>query len=458
MKILVLNSGSSSQKACLYEIGDKVPDHSPIPLWEGKIEWSSNSAAIAVKNSQGVTFKEQLPVSSHEQGIRQLLRTAHDGNARAIASLSEIDAVGHRVVHGGPHFETPVLLTHEVRATVASISAFAPLHIRAELEGMKIVEDLLGEVPQVAVFDTGFHRQMPLAAAVYPGPYEWFESGIRRYGFHGINHQYCAERAAQMLGGDSKALKIVSCHLGNGCSVTAIQDGRSIDTSMGFTPLDGLMMGTRSGSVDPGILTYLLRQSHLDAQDLDKMLNQQSGLLGVSGVSSDMRDILTCMRHGHKRAKLAFDIYVHRLRAAIGGMAAVLGGMDVLVFTAGVGENAAEVRAAACRGLDFLGLRLFEQTNAQPSLDQDVSAPESRVRVLVIRAEEDWAIAKECWRLLQLPQAQSRTVTEAAGGIVSRRLMFATSQLTKIEWWLGLVTELHLKCVPVIDPLSRPRR
>lgn len=414
MKILVLNSGSSSEKACLYDIGEMAPDYSPTPLWDGKIEWTSNSAVLAVKNSHGLTFKQELAVSSHAEGIRYLLRTAHDGNAPGIGSLSEIDVVGHRVVHGGPHFAAPVLITPEVRSTIASMSAFAPLHIPAEVEGMKVVEDLLGAVPQVAVFDTGFHRQMPLPAAVYPGPYEWFESGIRRYGFHGINHQYCAERAAQMLRADAKALKIVSCHLGNGCSITAIHKGRSVDTTMGFTPLEGLMMGTRSGSVDPGILTYLTRQRDLDAQDLDRVLNHESGLLGVSGVSSDMRDILTCMRQGHERAKLAFEIYVHRLRAAIGGMAAVLGGMDVLVFTAGVGENCAELRAAACSGLEFLGLRLCEQTNAQPSLDQDVSAPDSRVRVLVIRAEEDWAIAKECWKLLQTPQAASFALKETA--------------------------------------------
>lgn len=414
MKILVLNSGSSSEKACLYDIADRLPEHPTRPLWEGRIEWRSGSAAITVKNSQGVAFKDKLPTSSREEGIRHLLRSAHEGSARGIAALSEIDAVGHRVVHGGPHFGKPVLVTHEVRAMIASMSALAPLHIDAEVEGMKIVEDLLGAVPQVAVFDTGFHCQMPLAAAVYPGPYAWFESGIRRYGFHGINHQYCAERAAQMLGADAKALKIVSCHLGNGCSITAIHQGRSVDTTMGFTPLDGLMMGTRSGSVDPGILTYLMRQGHRDAQGLDKMLNQESGLLGISGVSSDMRDILACMGQGHKRAKLAFDIYVHRLRAAIGSMAAVLGGMDVLAFTAGVGENSPEVRAAACRGLEFLGLRICDQTNAQPSLDQDVSTPDSQVRVLVIRAEEDWAIAKECCRLLQSPQAQNWPRREAA--------------------------------------------
>lgn len=414
MKILVLNSGSSSQKACLYEIGGTLPDHPPVPLWEGKIEWRGDTAAIVVKNSQGVTLKEELPVSSREQLIRHLLRTARDGKARAVASASEIDAVGHRVVHGGPHFEVPVVVTREVHAAIDSVSGFAPLHIRAELEGMKIVENLLGAVPQVAVFDTGFHRQMPLPAAIYPGPYEWFQSGIRRYGFHGINHQYCAERAAQML--RAGQLKIVSCHLGNGCSVTAIQEGRSIDTTMGFTPLEGLMMGTRSGSVDPGILTYLMRRDRLDGQTIDKVLNQESGLLGISGLSSDMRDILAGMQQGHKRAKLAFDIYVHRLRLAIGAMAAVLGGVDALVFTGGVGENSAEVRAAACHGLEFLGLRLDNQANARPPLDQDVSTADSRVRVLVIRAEEDWAIAKECWRLAAIPSTETMAGEHEPGG------------------------------------------
>ncbi|HET8923557.1 MAG TPA: acetate kinase [Candidatus Acidoferrum sp.] len=414
MKILVLNSGSSSQKACLYEIGATLPTNPPAPLWEGRIEWSVDTATIVVKNSQGVVLKEELPVSSREEVIWHLLRTLGDGKARAIASASEIDAVGHRVVHGGPHFEDPVVVTREVRAAIDSVSGFAPLHIRAELEGMKIVENFLGAVPQVAVFDTGFHRQMPLPAAIYPGPYEWFQSGIRRYGFHGVNHQYCAERAAQMIGAGQRALKIVSCHLGNGCSVTAIQEGRSIDTTMGFTPLEGLMMGTRCGSVDPGILTYLMRHDQLDGQSIDKVLNQKSGLLGISGLSSDMRDILTGIRQGHERAKLAFDIYVHRLRAAIGGMAAVLGGIDALVFTGGVGENSPDVRAAACSGLEFLGLRLDGKANARPSLDEDISTGDSRVRVLVIRAEEDWAIAKECWKLARASALAGTTTASVA--------------------------------------------
>ena len=401
MKILVLNSGSSSQKACLYEIGGALPNHPPAPLWEGRIEWSGDTASIVVRTSRGVAVREELSVSSREEVVRHLLCTACEGKARAIASAAEISAVGHRVVHGGPHFEDPVVITPEVRSAIGSASEFAPLHIRAELEGMKIVSNLLGAVPQIAVFDTGFHRRMPLSAAIYPGPYEWFQRGIRRYGFHGINHQYCAERAAQLLGKNPKSLKIVTCHLGNGCSAAAIQEGRSVDTTMGFTPLDGLMMGTRSGSVDPGILTFLVRERQVDGQDIDKVLNQESGLLGISGVSSDMRDILAAIRQGHERAKLAFDIYVHRLRAAIASMAATLGGVDALVFTGGVGENSPDVRAAACSGLEFFGLRLDREVNARPSLDQDVSTPDSRVRVLVIRAEEDWAIAKECWKLAQ---------------------------------------------------------
>jgi len=401
MKILVLNSGSSSQKACLYEIGDTLPNHPPVCLWEGKIEWEGNNASTVVKNSKGVVRKEQATVSSRQQVLKSLLSTSWSGEARVLASASDIDAVGHRVVHGGPHFEDPVVVTPEVTASINSVSAFAPLHNRAEVDGMKMVENLLGAVPQIAVFDTGFHRQMPLAAAIYPGPYEWFEKDMHRYGFHGINHQYCTGRAAQLLQRDPMSLKLVTCHLGNGCSVAAIHNGRSVDTTMGFTPLEGLMMGTRSGSVDPGILTFLMRQGQLDAQDIDDLLNKKSGLLGISGLSGDMREILAAIKKGHQRAKLAFDIYAHRLRSAIGSMSAVLGGIDALVFTAGVGENSPEVRAAACATLEFLGLKLDGNLNAGPSLDQDISSPDSRVRVLVIRAQEDWAIAAECWKLVR---------------------------------------------------------
>jgi acetate kinase len=401
MNVLVLNSGSSSQKSCLYEIGDTAPDDPPGCVWEGKIEWAGDTAECSIKNSRGVSRKDRTAGTSRGEAIERLLNTLWSGETQAISGPSAIDVVGHRVVHGGPqHFE-PSIVTSKIKSAIESISVFAPLHNGAELEGMEIVAKLLGAVPQIAVFDTGFHRTMPLSAATYPGPYDWFEQGIRRYGFHGINHQYCAQRATQMLGKNLNSLKLVTCHLGNGCSLAAIVDGRSVDTTMGFTPLDGLMMGTRSGSLDPGILTYLVRQRHLSGQQLDEILNQKAGLLGISGISSDMRKILAASKKGHKRAKLALDIYVHRLRSGIGAMIAVMGGVDALVFTAGVGENSPEVRAAVCENFAFLDLRLDEGRNAQSPLDEDISAPDATVRVLVIHAQEDWMIARECWNLVQ---------------------------------------------------------
>lgn len=379
MKILVLNSGSSSQKGRLYQVEKVLPDIPPVPLWKADVEWSDRPA---------------------ETTIERTLETLWAGTARVIDSPSDIDVVGHRVVHGGTEYEKPVIVTPEVKASIARLSVFAPLHNRAELEGIEIVERIVGTVPQVAVFDTSFHRHLPPAAAVYPGPYEWLAQGIRRYGFHGINHQYCAERAAQLLGPGPRTSKLVICHLGNGCSLAAVRDGRSVDTTMGFTPLDGLMMGTRPGSLDPGILTYLLRQGQLTGQQLDDVLNTKSGLLGISGVSGDMRRILAALREGHQRAKLAFDIYVHRLQCGIGAMIAVLGGLDGLVFTAGIGENAPEVRAAACANLEFLGLTLDPEMNAQSPADQDIARPDSTARVLIIRAGEDWAIARACLSLV----------------------------------------------------------
>jgi acetate kinase len=286
-----------------------------------------------------------------------------------------------------------------VKSAIAGVSAFAPLHNRAELEAIEEIEKLFSGIKQIAVFDTGFHKTLPLPAAVYPGPYEWYAAGIRRYGFHGINHKYCTRRAAQMLPVDSRPLKLVTCHLGNGCSLAAILDGKSVDTTMGFTPLEGLMMGTRSGSVDPGILTYLMREKHLDGKQLDEVLNKRSGLLGISGVSGDMREILSAIKSGNERAKLAFDIYVHRLRSGIGSMIASLGGIDALVFTAGVGENSAEVRAATCKNLHFAGVELDPIKNAQSSPDKDISTEGSRTRVLIIRAQEDWEIARDCWEI-----------------------------------------------------------
>jgi acetate kinase len=245
---------------------------------------------------------------------------------------------------------------------------------------------------------------LPLAAKVYPGPYEWFERGIRRYGFHGINHEYCAHRAAQLLKRDLASLKIVSCHLGNGCSLAAIDGGKSIDTTMGFTPLEGLMMGTRSGSVDPGILIHLMRTEDAEPKDLDEALNRRSGLLGISGVSADMRDVLEAANKSNDRAKLAVNIFVHRLQAGIAAMAASLAGVDAIVFTAGIGENAPSVRLDACAKLRFLGVELDEEKNSSIKPDGEISTPTSKVHVFVIRAQEDWSIARECVRLSRQPQ------------------------------------------------------
>ena len=406
MKILVLNAGSSSHKISLFELGETLPKD-PLPcLWQAKIEWHGDVAGIEIKHPSQKPERTQRKVSSHIEAVQDVVRMMWQSDDRTVNAPGEIDMVGHRIVHGGLRYEEPVQITPAVKDGIAGVAAFAPLHNRAELEGVEAMESLLVNVPQVAVFDTGFHRRMPLSAATYPGPYEWFTQDIRRYGFHGINHQYCAGRAAEMLQRDLNTLRLVTCHLGNGCSLAAIQDGHSIDTTMGFTPLEGLMMGTRSGSVDPGIITYLLRQGQLQPGEIDDVLNYRSGLLGISGVSEDMREILALIQRGHSRAQLAFDIYIHRLQAGIGAMMAVLGGIDALVFTAGVGENSAEVREAACRPFAFLGLTLDTVANLHPSADADLATVDSAVRILMIRAQEEWAIACECWKLGDKPRIE----------------------------------------------------
>ncbi len=399
MKILVLNSGSSTLKSSLFEIGDAPPEAAPSAIWEAKAEWQGKEARINSRRKDGATTAEKLATLSRKDTVLRLLNALCTGKTQAISSFAEISVVGHRIVHGGLKYEQPILIDADVEAEIERLSNIAPLHNQAELEVVRAVREIAGELPQVAVFDTSFHRRMPEAAVVYPGPYEWFAGGIRRYGFHGTNHQYCAERAAQMLARELPSLKIVTCHLGNGCSLAAVQNGRSVDTTMGFTPLEGLMMGTRSGSVDPGILTYLLERDGCSPQELFATLNSKSGLLGVSGLSSDMREILTAREQGHARAKLAFDIFVHRLRSGIGAMVAAMGGIDALVFTAGIGENSSEVRAAACANFGYLGIHLDEQRNAASASDREISTKNSTVRVLVIRAQEDWAIARECWKL-----------------------------------------------------------
>jgi acetate kinase len=405
MKALVLNSGSSSQKCCLYHLTAPLPADPPAPLWEARIEWGTAEgvAEMRIHNAAGQTRRERHPVESREEMVARMLHGLWEGEASAVSGPGEIDVVGHRIVHGGADFREPARVTSEVIEAITRFSSIAPLHNRAEVRGIRMVERALGQVPQVAVFDTAFHRTLPREAAVYPGPYAWLDEGIQRYGFHGINHRYCAGRAARLLRRDPADLRLITCHLGNGCSLAAIRAGRSIDTTMGFTPLEGLMMGSRSGSIDPGILIHLVRKHGYTADDLDRILNRESGLIGLSGVSSDMRDVVAAMKQGNPRARLAFDVFVHRLRHFIGSMLASLGGLDALVFSAGIGENSPEVRAATCEPFAFLGLRLDAQKNAGHPVDADISMPDSQVCVLVLTAQEDWAIAQDCWHLLRHP-------------------------------------------------------
>ncbi|MHC5733590.1 acetate kinase [Nostoc sp.] len=404
MKILVLNAGSSSQKSCLYEIADEaLPTQALEPLWEGKINWTQDRgvAEIEVKTATGATLQESISGDSPQAHLTYMLNTLSHGATKVIDRLSEIDVVGHRIVHGGQDYRDSVVITEDVKKAIAHLSNLAPEHNPAAVEGIEAIENILKDATQVAVFDTGFHATLSDAAAIYPGPYQWVEQGIRRYGFHGISHQYCSQRAAQILGRNVASERLIICHLGNGCSLAAIKNGRSIDTTMGFTPVEGLMMGSRSGSVDPGILIYLLRYCNYSVERLDEVLNKASGLKGISGVSSDMREVREAIAQGNSRAQLAWDIYVHRLRSAIGAMLTSLGGLDALVFTAGVGEHSPQIRQAACEAFGFIGLKIDLEKNQQQPVDEDIATPDSAVRVLVIHTQEDWAIAGQCWQLLK---------------------------------------------------------
>ncbi len=403
MKILILNAGSSSQKSCLYEITTPISTLVSQPLWEGKINWSQdqNQAEIIVKTAIGARLQETIIGDSRQIQFTYLLSTLTDGTTRVIDDLSAIDVVGHRVVHGGQDYREAVIITEDVKQAIARLCNIAPAHNPAALAGIEAMEKTLPHIPQVAVFDTGFHSTLPDAAAIYPIPYDLVQQGIRRYGFHGISHQYCAHRAAEILGRDLLSLRLITCHLGNGCSLAAIKNGCSIDTTMGFTPLDGLMMGSRSGAVDPGMLIYLLQQYNYSSQELDNVLNNASGLYGISGISSDLRKVIAAKEQGNQRAQLAWDIYVHRLRAGIGAMLASLGGLDILVFTAGVGEKSAGIRQAACEAFGFLGLKIDLEKNQQQPTDIDIATSDSTVRVLVITTQEDWAIAQQCCKMLQ---------------------------------------------------------
>jgi acetate kinase len=387
VKVLVINTGSSTVKFGLIESdGEAV-------LLEGLADWSAHPARLEVRRPGSPAASVPLNAGSPSDAVARIL--GHLGPH----DLDGVAGVGHRVVHGGPVYVTSVRITPEVKVRLAALAEMAPLHNPINLEGIEAAERALPQVPQVAVFDTAFHATLSEAARTYAIPYEWTEQGLRRYGFHGLSHAYCADRAARLLGRGPAGLRLVVCHLGNGASLSAVRDGLCVDTSMGFTPLDGLVMGTRSGSVDPGLLVHALRHKSLDADDLDRVLNRESGLLGISGLSGDMREVQAAMA-GNARARLAFDVFVHRLRQTIGAMAAMLGGVDALVFTAGIGEHSAAVRAAACRDLEFLGLEIHPQANAGCKPDADIAASQSRGRILVIATREDLTVVRETVRVL----------------------------------------------------------
>jgi acetate kinase len=392
MKILVLNGGSSSFKSSLFEVTG-VDGGAPNALWEARVDWEHRPgfAEIQIK-ADGNVSNRSVAVKAPLDSLEPLMAT--------VPHRDQIRVAGHRVVHGGRAFRESTRITPQVRAGIAQMASFAPEHNRLELEAIECMERILGPAAvQVAVFDTAFHASLPPPAYVYPGPYEWVGKGIRRYGFHGISHQYTSRRAAAVLGRDLGALRMITCHLGNGCSLAAIRGGVSIDTTMGFTPLEGLMMGTRSGTIDPGIIIHLVRHRGYKAEQLDRVLNKESGLRGVSGISGDMRTVMAAMAHGDARAQVAFDVYVHRLCSEIGAMLASLGGLDALVFTAGVGENSPELRARVADAFAFLGVKLDAAKNTQPPADADIAAPDSTVRVLVVHTQEEWEIARESYRV-----------------------------------------------------------
>jgi len=393
MKILVCNSGSSSLKFGLFEANHEVL------LAEGGIDWTTEPTRLVVRRPGRPDIREELDLREHSDGVARILECLQTGPWAPLVGLDDIDAVGHRVVHGGNRYTVAVRITPEVQTAIGELSELAPLHNPASLEGIRAVEKILPSVPQVAVFDTAFHATLSTTARTYPVQRLWTNDwGIHRYGFHGLSHAYCARRAAEML--ERSDSRLIIAHLGNGASVSAIRDGICVDTSMGFTPLEGVVMGTRSGNVDPGMLIYLIRRKGLSAEQLDYALNHESGLLGISGTCSDMRQILEQSAESPD-ARLALTVYIHRLVQSIGAMAATLGGVDGLVFTAGVGENSARVRELACENLGHLGLNLDRTANDRLKPDADVALPTSPARILVISTREDLTIVRETRSLLR---------------------------------------------------------
>ena len=398
MKILVLNCGSSSVKYKLIALADNSQDI----LAEGGVEKIGlpDSFLKFKFNGEKVTIATSMP--NHNVAIRIILDNLTSEKYGCIKDFNEIDAVGHRVVHGGEKFNKSVLITDEVIAKAKERYDLAPLHNPVNIAGTEAITDILPNVPQVGVFDTAFHQTMPAHAYMYALPYEDYEKyGVRRYGFHGTSHRYVARRACDFLGLDYKNQRIITCHIGNGGSITAVKDGVSIDTSMGLTPVEGLMMGTRCGDVDPAALLYIQQKEGLDAEGMQALINKKSGVLGISGLSSDMRDIENAIEQGNERAKLALDMYEYRIIKYVGAYTAALGGVDVIVFTAGVGENQIATRERVCKQLAYLGIDFDSDKNNCRGEEVEISRPKSKVRVVVIPTDEEYMIARDTQAIVE---------------------------------------------------------
>lgn len=398
MKILVLNCGSSSIKYALYNMDDKS-----VMTSGGAERVGLDEAFVKVKMPDGTKKKVMHDIPEHTEGVKFIFSLLTDPEIGVIKSLDEIDAVGHRMVHGGEKFNKSVVLTDEVLKTFEACIDLAPLHNPANLKGVQAVSDLMPGLPQVGVFDTAFHQTMPAHSYLYAIPYELYEKyGVRRYGFHGTSHRYVSQRVCEFLGVDYNTKRIITCHIGNGGSVAAVENGKCVDTSMGLTPLEGLMMGTRSGDIDGGAITFIEKKLGLDADGMSNLLNKKSGVLGITGISSDMREIDDAVAAGNERAKLALDMYNYRIKKYVGAYAAAMGGCDIIVFTAGVGENQSEMREAVCENMEYMGVKIDKEKNKGiRGVEAVISTPDSKVTVCVIPTDEELMIATDTMNLLK---------------------------------------------------------
>ncbi len=396
MNVLVINSGSSSLKYQLFDMDTKKV------LAKGLCERIGIDGAVKHTAWDGRTYKNEVTLNNHDDAIKVVIGLLTGSEYGVIDSVKDIDAIGQRVAHGGK-FKESVLVDDEALAYLRTTEKLAPLHNPPVVKGIEACKKIMGNVPQVTVFDTSFHTTMPEHVYLFPLPYELYEKyQIKRYGFHGTSHRYVSAKAAEFLGKDIKDLKIVSCHLGNGSSITAIKDGKSFDTTMGFTPLDGIMMGTRSGSIDPAVVTYLIKDEGMTAAEVDSLLNKKSGFLGVTGISSDWRDVCAAAEKGEHMAVVAKNMVAHQLRKYIGAFAAAMGGIDVLIFTAGIGENSDQMREIGTEGLEFLGIKLNQELNHNCPRGElvDLSAPDATVKTLVIPTDEEYMIALDTERIV----------------------------------------------------------